>query len=191
MTGNICNGWWLFGQFLRSNGYGFPGGSRWLRRLKGSVCNQFDRFQAPDFDRFLLMPYREEGSRGVGSAVLLGHSLAGWPGALGAAVGLLFPWLLLELLPDTMLHWCSGHPLRMAACVLTRAAVLAGALLGALDLELAFTAPVELFFVAGGLLDAVFGWVPPELILLAAGACQVWRVRKYLTKRKAGGVTVL
>ena len=165
--GKVRNSWWIFWRFAWSNFHGFPGGGRWLRRLRGTVCNSLHRFAPEDFERFLLLS-REKGPGS--SAARLGGCLGGLPGALAASAGLAFPWLLAELLSREILVQWGALALVPAACLLLRGAAAGGALLEALELE-----PLA---AAGGILDAIFGWIPPELVLLAAVAwqgCRGWR----------------
>ncbi len=167
MTEKMKNSWWIFWQFAWSNFHGFPGGNRWLRRLRGTVCNSLHRFSPDDFEQFLLLSREKEGGS---IAARLGGCLAGLPGALAASAGLVFPWILVELISRGVLLQWGGWFLVPMGCLLLRGAAAGGALLEALELE-----PLV---AAGGILDAVFGWIPPELVLLAAvvwQGCRGWR----------------
>ena len=169
------NSWWIFWLFARSVFYGFPGGRRWLRRLLGAACGGVDRFGSGEFARFLLLS-REEGP-GC-SAARLGGCLAGLPGALAASAGLAFPWLLTQLAARELLVWRGGWAFVPAACLLLRGAAAGGGLLEALELP-----PLV---AAGGILDAVFGWIPPELVLLGAAVWQGCRGWRALPRREEG-----
>lgn len=155
---------WLLGSFAASNRYGFPSAGRWLRRVKGGLCNAAQRF-AQGLEGSLQVEYEPAG-RGAVCAARMGQALAGRWGGLCAGVGLLLPWLLLEAVTDLVAPGLEHTPFLFLLLV-ARTILTACALLGVMDFQIDLGRPVELLLLLLGLADLFLDRFPATAVLLA------------------------
>ena len=163
---------WIVGSFAASNRFGFPGPGRWLRRVKGQLCNAAQRF-AGRLAGSLLVEY-DPGRGGAGCAARMGLALGGRWGAFCAGAGLLLPWLLLEAAADLAAPTLEHTPFLFFLLV-ARAILTACSLLGVMDFQINLTRPVELFLLLVGLADLFFDRFPATPVLLAGLLWQLAR----------------